>query len=173
MPVSTVQNESLSSSVSVMSSANLSPSKVQDQSKSPKSLRVSSPDKLAGDLHLLDNALKVTAEELSCAPAEAVGRSCHGTLYKATLGSGQVLAVKWLKEGIVKGKKEFAREAKKLGSIRHPNLVSLLGYYWGPKEHERLLISNYTDAPCLALYLLRKGQSPLSTYRVYHLHLFL
>lgn len=156
VPVSTVQNESLSSSVSVMSSANLSPSKVQDQSKSPKSLRVSSPDKLAGDLHLLDNALKVTAEELSCAPAEAVGRSCHGTLYKATLGSGQVLAVKWLKEGIVKGKKEFAREAKKLGSIRHPNLVSLLGYYWGPKEHERLLISNYTDAPCLALYLLRK-----------------
>ncbi|KAL3327873.1 hypothetical protein AABB24_035507 [Solanum stoloniferum] len=160
VPVSTVQNEPLSSSISVMSSANLSPSKVQDQSKSPNSLRVSSPDKLAGDLHLLDNALKVTAEELSCAPAEAVGRSCHGTLYKAMLGSGEVLAVKWLKEGIVKGKKEFAREAKKLGSIRHPNLVSLLGYYWGPKEHERLLISNYTDAPCLALYLLRKDAEP-------------
>lgn len=155
-PVSTVQNEPLSSSISVMSSANLSPSKIQDQSKSPNSLRVSSPDKLAGDLHLLDNSLKFTAEELSCAPAEAVGRSCHGTLYKATLCSGQVLAVKWLKEGIVKGRKEFAREAKKLGSIRHPNLVSLLSYYWGPKEHERLLISNYTDVPCLALYLLRK-----------------
>lgn len=160
VPVSSVQNEPLSSPISVMSSANLSPSKVQDQSKSPNSLRVSSPDKLAGDLHLLDNSLKFTAEELSSAPAEAVGRSCHGTLYKATLCSGQVLAVKWLKEGIVKGKKEFAREAKKLGSIRHPNLVSLLGYYWGPKEHERLLISNYTDAPCLALYLLRKGAEP-------------
>ncbi|XP_009628619.1 LRR receptor-like serine/threonine-protein kinase GHR1 [Nicotiana tomentosiformis] len=156
MPVSTVQNEPISSSISVMSSANLSPSKVQDQSKSPNSLRVSSPDKLAGDLHLLDNSLKFTAEELSCAPAEAVGRSCHGTLYKAMLGSGQEFAVKWLKEGIVKGKKEFAREAKKLGSIRHPNLVSLQGYYWGPKEHERLLISNYTNAPCLALYLLGK-----------------
>ncbi|MCD7459011.1 hypothetical protein HAX54_039807 [Datura stramonium] len=158
--VSTVENEPLSSSISVMSSANLSPSKAQDQSKSPNSLRVSSPDKLAGDLHLLDNSLKFTAEELSCAPAEAVGRSCHGTLYKAMLGSGQVLAVKWLKEGIVKGKKEFAREAKKLGSIRHPNLVSLQGYYWGPKEHERLLLSNYIDAPCLALYLLRKDAEP-------------
>ncbi|KAF3640366.1 putative protein YLS9-like [Capsicum annuum] len=155
-PVSTVQNEPLSSSISVMSSAKLSPSKDQDESKSPNSLRVSSPDKLAGDLHLLDNSLKFTAEELSCAPAEAVGRSCHGTLYKATLCSGEVLAVKWLKEGIVKGKKEFAREAKKLGIIRHPNLVSLQGYYWGPKEHERLLISNYMDATCLALYLLRK-----------------
>ncbi|KAJ8552071.1 hypothetical protein K7X08_028514 [Anisodus acutangulus] len=158
VPVSTVQNDPLSSSISVMSSANLSPSKVQDQSKSPSSLKVSSPDKLAGDLHLLDNSLKFTAEELSCAPAEAVGRSCHGTLYKAMLGSGQVLAVKWLKEGIVKGKKEFAREAKKLGSIRHPNLVSLQGYYWGPKEHERLLISNYVDAPCLALYLLKDAE---------------
>ncbi|KAJ8568369.1 hypothetical protein K7X08_027902 [Anisodus acutangulus] len=156
VPVSTIQNDPSSSSIYVMSSAILLPSKVQDQSKIPSSLKVSSPDKLAGDLHLLDNSLKFTTEELSCAPAEAVGRSCHGTLYKATIGSGQVLAVKWLKEGIVKGKKEFSREAKKLGSIRHPNLVSLLGYYWGPKKHERLLISNYVDVPCLALYLLCK-----------------
>ncbi|XP_060170022.1 LRR receptor-like serine/threonine-protein kinase GHR1 [Lycium barbarum] len=167
MPASTVQNEPLSSPISVMSSANLSPSKVQDQSKSPSSLKVSSPDKLAGDLHLLDNSLKFTAEELSCAPAEAVGRSFHGTLYKAMLGSGQVLAVKWLKEGIVKGKKEFAREAKKLGSIRHPNLVSLQGYYWGPKDHERLLLSNYTDAPCLGLYLLHKDAEPCKLHPLF------
>ncbi|KAK4419707.1 putative inactive receptor kinase [Sesamum alatum] len=79
--------------------------------------------------------------------------SCHGTLYKAVLSSGHVLAVKLLKEGIAKGRKEFAREAKKLGNIRHPNLVSLQGFYWGPKEHEKLIISKYINAPCLALYL--------------------
>lgn len=130
-----------------------SPSKIWHQPENSTALKVCSPDKLAGDLHLYDNSLKFSAEELSSAPAEPVGTSCHGTLYKAVLSSGQVLAVKLLKEGIAKGRKEFAREAKKLGHIRHPNLVSLQGFYWGPKEHEKLLISKYIDAPCLALYL--------------------
>ncbi|KAL8531072.1 hypothetical protein ACS0TY_007906 [Phlomoides rotata] len=141
----------------------LSPSKIQHQPENSTALKVCSPDKLAGDLHLYDNSLKFSAEELSSAPAEPVGTSCHGTLYKAVLSSGQVLAVKLLKEGIAKGRKEFAREAKKLGHIRHPNLVSLQGFYWGPKEHEKLLLSKYIDAPSLALYL--HGGTDLQTLR--------
>nr|GLL43266.1 probable inactive receptor kinase At5g10020 [Ipomoea trifida] len=162
LPVPVRQNEALSSPISVMSSANISPSRIQDPSKSPNSLKVSSPDKMAGSLHLFDSTLKFTAEDLSCAPAEAVGTSCHGTLYKAVLGSGHVLAVKWLKEGILKNRKDFAREVKKLGNITHPNLVSLLGYYWGPKDHERLIISNYVNSPCLALYLHDKNSKTLN-----------
>ncbi|KAL8211397.1 hypothetical protein R6Q57_005834 [Mikania cordata] len=119
----------------------------------PGSLDVCSPDKLIGELHLFHSSLVFSAQELSSAPAEMIGRSCHGTLYKAVLQSGHVLAVKWLKEGIAKGRKEFAREVTKLGSIKHPNLVSLQGYYWGPREYEKMLISNYIDAPCLSLYL--------------------
>ncbi|KAJ9542874.1 hypothetical protein OSB04_029380 [Centaurea solstitialis] len=119
----------------------------------PVPLEVCSPEKLTGELHLFHSSLVFSAEELSSAPAEMIGRSCHGTLYKAVLESGQVLAVKWLKEGIAKGRKEFAREVVKLGGIKHPNLVSLQGYYWGPREYEKMLISNYIDAPCLSLYL--------------------
>ncbi|KAL3850229.1 hypothetical protein ACJIZ3_012111 [Penstemon smallii] len=149
-----VSSESLRKSDAVSSSpSNTSPTKLNQQLENPIALNVCSPDKLAGDLQLFDNSLKFTAEELSSAPAEAVGMSCHGTLYKAVLTSGYILAVKLLKEGIAKGRKEFAREAKKLGNIRHPNLVSLQGFYWGPKEHEKLIISKYIDAPCLALYL--------------------
>ncbi|KAI3704243.1 hypothetical protein L1987_74459 [Smallanthus sonchifolius] len=118
----------------------------------PGSLEVCSPDKLIGELHLFHSSLVFSAQELSSAPAEMIGRSCHGTLYKAVLQSGHVLAVKWLKEGIAKGRKEFAREVTKLGGIKHPNLVSLQGYYWGPREYEKMLISNYIDAPCLFLY---------------------
>ncbi|KAA8550048.1 hypothetical protein F0562_001732 [Nyssa sinensis] len=146
-------NEGISSPVSHMLSANPSSSKNQQLSENPGSIKICSPDKLAGDLHLFDDSLMFTAEELSRAPAEVIGRSCHGMLCKAVLDSGHVLAVKWLKEGIAKGRKEFIREAKKLGNIRHPNLVSLRGYYWGPKEHEKLIISNYINAPCLAFYL--------------------
>ncbi|CAI0452253.1 unnamed protein product [Linum tenue] len=147
------KEEGLSSPISVCSSSHPSPSKGHLSPESPGMLKVYSPDKLAGDLHLFDSSLAFTAEELSRAPAEVIGRSCHGTLYKATLDSGAVLAVKWLKEGISKGRKEFGREVKKLGSIRHPNFVPLVGYYWGPKDHERMIIYSYFDAQSLGLYL--------------------
>ncbi|PPR99988.1 hypothetical protein GOBAR_AA20692 [Gossypium barbadense] len=127
---STRRDEGLASPMSILSSSNASPSKAEFPFESSSALKVRSPDKLAGDLHLFDGSLALTADELSRAPAEVIGRSCHGTLYKATLDSGNVLAIKWLKEGIAKGKKEFAREVKKLGYIKHPNLVSLQGYYW-------------------------------------------
>ncbi|KAE8734440.1 protein YLS9-like [Hibiscus syriacus] len=150
---STRRDEGLASPLSILSSSNASPSKDQFPFEGSSAIKVHSPDKLAGNLHLFDGSLALTADELSRAPAEIIGRSCHGTLYKATLDSGAVLAIKWLKEGITKGKKEFAREVKKLGYIKHPNLVSLQGYYWGPKEHEKLIISNYINARCLAFYL--------------------
>lgn len=142
-----------SSPMSLLSSSNPAPSKNQQLPGNPGVLQASSPEKLGGDLHLFDGPYLFTAEELSHAPAEVIGKSCHGTLYKATLDSGHILAVKWLREGIVKGRKEFAREVKKLGNIKHLNLVNLQGYYWGPKEHEKLIISNYFNAQPLALYL--------------------
>ncbi|CAH9133160.1 unnamed protein product [Cuscuta epithymum] len=149
LPAQTRKSEAISSSIS--------PTRIQYLSKSPKPLKVSSPDKIAGSLHLFDCASKFSADDLSCAPAQAMGTSCHGTLYKAVLESGHVLAVKWLKEGTLKNSKDFAREVKKLGNIRHPNIVSFIGYYWGPKDHERLILSNYVDSPCLALYLHHKN----------------
>ncbi|XP_057441513.1 probable inactive receptor kinase At5g10020 isoform X2 [Lotus japonicus] len=155
--------EGMSSPMSILSASNPSSSKSHLQVENPGSLKVSSPDKLVGDLHLFDGSLGLTAEELSRAPAEVIGRSCHGTLYKATLESGHALAVKWLREGITKGKKELAREIKKLGTIKHPNLVSIQGYYLGPKEHERLIISNYMNAHSLNIYLHdKRNLHPLS-----------
>ncbi|KAK9677927.1 hypothetical protein RND81_11G176500 [Saponaria officinalis] len=115
-------------------------------------IKIGSPDS-AGDLHMFDGSLSLTAEQLSGAPAEVIGRSCHGLLYRATLSSGHILVVKRLKVGIAKGKKEFAREARKLGNVRHPNLVSLQGYYCGTREHQKLIMSNYINSPCLGIYL--------------------
>ncbi|KAJ7956893.1 putative Receptor protein kinase [Quillaja saponaria] len=119
----------------------------------PVILDVYSPDRLAGELFFLDSSLAFTAEELSRAPAEVLGRSSHGTLYKATLDSGYMLTVKWLRVGLVKHKKEFSREVKRIGSIRHPNIVPLRAYYWGPREQERLLLADYIHGDSLALHL--------------------
>ncbi|XP_038881425.1 probable inactive receptor kinase At5g10020 [Benincasa hispida] len=119
----------------------------------PVTLDVYSPDRLAGELFFLDNSLLFTAEELSRAPAEVLGRSSHGTLYKATLDSGHMLAVKWLRVGLVKHKKEFAKEVKRIGSMRHKSIVPLRAYYWGPREQERLLLADYIFGDSLALHL--------------------
>lgn len=131
----------------------------------PVRLDVYSPDRLAGELFFLDASLAFTAEELSRAPAEVLGRSSHGTLYKATLDSGHMLTVKWLRVGLVRHKKEFAKEVKKIGSMRHPNIVPLRAYYWGPREQERLLLADYIQGDSLALHLYEttpRRYSPLS-----------
>lgn len=112
-----------------------------------------SPDRLAGELHFLDETITLTPEELSRAPAEVLGRSSHGTSYRATLENGVFLTVKWLREGVARPKKEFAKEAKKFANIRHPNVVGLRGYYWGPTPHEKLILSDYVAPGSLASFL--------------------
>ncbi|VVB13904.1 unnamed protein product [Arabis nemorensis] len=134
-------------------------------SDQPVMLDVYSPDRLAGELFFLDISLKLTAEELSRAPAEVLGRSSHGTLYKATLDNRHMLSVKWLRVGLVRHKKDFAREAKKIGSLKHPNIVPLRAYYWGPREQERLLLSDYMSGESLAMHLYEttpRRYSPMS-----------
>ncbi|XP_057825784.2 LRR receptor-like serine/threonine-protein kinase GHR1 isoform X2 [Cryptomeria japonica] len=119
----------------------------------PVILKVRSPDRLAGELYILDQNLVLTAEELSRAPAEVLGRSSHGTSYKATLDNGHLLRVKWLREGLAKCRKDFTREAKKFGNIKHPNIISLRGYYWGPSEHEKLILSDFMSSGSLVSHM--------------------
>ncbi|GLT53874.1 hypothetical protein SLA2020_271130 [Shorea laevis] len=141
-----------------------SPSKTSHFSWSPESgdsftaehfarLDVRSPDRLVGELHFLDDTIMLTPEELSRAPAEVLGRSSHGTSYRATLDNGLFLTVKWLREGVAKQRKEFSKEAKKFANIRHPNVVGLRGYYWGPTQHEKLILSDYISPGSLASFL--------------------
>lgn len=125
-------------------------------------LDVRSPDRLVGELHFLDDSISLTPEELSRAPAEVLGRSSHGTSYRATLESGMFLTVKWLREGVAKQRKEFAKEAKKFANIRHPNVVGLRGYYWGPTQHEKLILSDYISPGSLAVFLY--GNSCLNSF---------
>ncbi|KAL5577402.1 hypothetical protein UlMin_019101 [Ulmus minor] len=149
-----------------------SPSKNSQFSWSPESgdllatdslakLDVRSPDRMVGELYFLDDTITLSPEELSRAPAEVLGRSSHGTSYRATLENGMFLTVKWLREGVAKQKKEFAKEAKKFANIRHPNVVGLKGYYWGPTQHEKLILSDYISPGSLASFLYdrpgRKG----------------
>ncbi|CAA0836650.1 Leucine-rich repeat protein kinase family protein [Striga hermonthica] len=62
-----------------------------------------------------------------------IGRGGFGPVYRASLGDGQLVAVRRLVlSGPVGPQEDFERVARKLGKARHVNLVGLVGYYWAP-----------------------------------------
>lgn len=80
-------------------------------------------------------------EDLLRASAEMLGKGTLGTVYKAVLDDGSVVAVKRLKEINISGKKEFEQRMEVLGKLRHSNIVSLKAYYFA--RDEKLLVFDY------------------------------
>ncbi|XP_031497346.1 probable LRR receptor-like serine/threonine-protein kinase IRK [Nymphaea colorata] len=77
-----------------------------------------------------------------------LGRGGFGTVYHTVLRDGCPVAIKKLTvSSLVKSQEDFEREVRKLGKIRHPNLVQLLGYYWTPQL--QLLIYEYVSGGSL------------------------
>ncbi|KAL3643939.1 Inactive LRR receptor-like serine/threonine-protein kinase bir2 [Castilleja foliolosa] len=73
-----------------------------------------------------------------------------GTTYKAVLPDGSALAVKRLNECKI-AEKQFRMEMNRLGQIRHPNLVPLLGFCL--VEDEKLLVYKHLSNGTLASML--------------------
>ncbi|KAF2284696.1 hypothetical protein GH714_029354 [Hevea brasiliensis] len=69
-----------------------------------------------------------------------IGSGRTGTMYKAVLEDGTSLMVKRLQDS-QRSEKEFVSEMSTLGSVKHPNLVPLLGFCMANKE--RLLVYKY------------------------------
>jgi len=122
---------------------------------------VESGGDVGGKLVHFDGPLAFTADDLLCATAEIMGKSTYGTVYKATLEDGSLVAVKRLREKITKGHKDFEAEAAVLGRIRHPNLLALRAYYLGPKG-EKLLVFDYMPKGSLTSFL--HGQTSYPCY---------
>ncbi|KAI9092293.1 hypothetical protein K1719_027793 [Acacia pycnantha] len=70
---------------------------------------------------LLNRVMEATAK---LSDRFIIGRGAQGVVYKASLNSGQVFAVKKLAFSGNKGK-SMEREIQTLGKIRHRNLVKL------------------------------------------------
>ncbi|KAK6233422.1 hypothetical protein QUC31_005828 [Theobroma cacao] len=81
-----------------------------------------------------------------------LGRGGFGAVYRTVLRDGRSVAIKKLTvSSLVKSQEEFEREVKKLGKIRHPNLVALEGYYWTPSL--QLLIYEFVSGGSLYKHL--------------------
>lgn len=75
--------------------------------------------------------------------AAEIGQGAFGTVYKVSLGlQERMVAIKKLvTSNIIQYPEDFDREVQVLGKARHPNLLSLKGYYWTPQL--QLLVTEY------------------------------
>lgn len=81
-----------------------------------------------------------------------LGRGGFGAVYRTVLRDGHPVAIKKLTvSSLVKSQEDFEREVKKLGKIRHQNLVALEGYYWTPSL--QLLIYEFISGGSLYKHL--------------------
>ncbi|KAM0942718.1 putative protein kinase RLK-Pelle-RLCK-IV family [Dioscorea sansibarensis] len=103
-----------------------------------------------GSIHLNTNQIIKATQNFS--PALRLGEGGFGTVYKAVLPDGQVVAVKRAKkEHISALRDEFSNEVELLAKIEHRNLVKLLGY--NDKGNERIIITEYVPNGTLREHL--------------------
>ncbi|XP_059305971.1 leucine-rich repeat receptor-like protein kinase PXC1 [Lycium ferocissimum] len=92
-------------------------------------------------LVFFDRRKKFELEDLLRASAEMLGKGCLGTVYKAVLDDGIVVAVKRLKDANPCPRKEFEQYMDVIGKLKHPNMVKLRAYYYA--KEEKLLVYDY------------------------------
>lgn len=94
-----------------------------------------------------------------------IGNGGFGATYKAEITPGTLVAVKRLSVGRCQGIQQFHAEIKILGRVRHPNLVTLIGYH--ASEGEMFLIYNYLPGGNLKDFIQQRSQRAFD-WRILH-----
>ncbi|KAF3791095.1 putative leucine-rich repeat receptor-like protein kinase [Nymphaea thermarum] len=81
-----------------------------------------------------------------------IGVGGFGRVYKGILPSGEIVAIKRAKNGVMQGGLEFKTEIELLSRVHHKNLVSLVGFCFDKGEQMLVyeFIANGTLADCLS-----------------------
>jgi serine/threonine protein kinase len=84
---------------------------------------------------------ELTKATKSFSKSELLGSGTFGSVYKGTLPSGALVAVKRMRHESTHGEESFLAEAASLSQIRHRNLVQLRG--WCHEEEQLFLVYDY------------------------------
>ncbi|KAL4556394.1 hypothetical protein LXL04_039045 [Taraxacum kok-saghyz] len=100
----------------------------------------------AGDVPQLKGAKWCSFEELKRGTDNfseecIIGSGGYGKVYKGTLDSGHVVAIKRAQQGSLQGAHEFKTEIELLSRIHHKNLVALVGFCY--EQGEQMLVYEY------------------------------
>ncbi|PIA43980.1 hypothetical protein AQUCO_01800208v1 [Aquilegia coerulea] len=100
---------------------------------------------------------KFDLNDLLRASAEVLGSGTFGSSYKAALLSGPVVMVKRFRHMNNVGREDFQEHMRRLGKLRHPNLLSIVAFYY--RKEEKLLVTDFINNGSLA-YHLHGNRSP-------------
>ncbi|GFY98537.1 leucine-rich repeat protein kinase family protein [Actinidia rufa] len=89
--------------------------------------------------------------DLMKAAAEVLGNGGLGSAYKAVMGNGVSVVVKRMREMNKISRDSFDTEMRRLGKLRHPNILTPLAYHY--RKDEKLLVSEHVSKGSL-LYIL-------------------
>ncbi|KAI3957145.1 hypothetical protein MKW98_002772 [Papaver atlanticum] len=98
-----------------------------------------------------DVRVKFDLQDLLRASAEVLGSGSFGSSYKAVLLSGPSMVVKRFRLMNNVAKEEFQEHMRRLGRLSHPNLSSVVSYYY--RREEKLLVSEFAENGSLAYQL--------------------
>ncbi|KAK6944658.1 Leucine-rich repeat [Dillenia turbinata] len=112
------------------------------------SSRKSEPGKLS---FVRDDIDRFDLQDLLKASAEILGSGCFGSSYKASLANGQMVVVKRFKQMNNFGREDFQEHMRRLGRLKHRNVLPLVAYYY--RKEEKLLVTDFVKNGSLAGHL--------------------
>ncbi|CAI9101454.1 OLC1v1038784C1 [Oldenlandia corymbosa var. corymbosa] len=121
-----------------------------------------------GDAPQLKGARWLSFDELkkctdSFSDSNCIGVGGYGKVYKGTLASGQVVAIKRAQQGSMQGAVEFKTEIELLSRIHHKNVVGLVGFCYD--QGEQMLVYEYISNGTLRENLSGKSGTCLNWMR--------
>ncbi|TYG68749.1 hypothetical protein ES288_D05G177900v1 [Gossypium darwinii] len=104
------------------------------------------PKKSSGSIPQLKGARCFSFEELkkytkNFSEANDIGSGGYGKVYRGTLPTGELVAIKRAQQGSMQGGIEFKTEIELLSRVHHKNVVSLLGFCF--ERGEQMLVYEY------------------------------
>ncbi|MFQ6649290.1 hypothetical protein Gotur_022030 [Gossypium turneri] len=100
-------------------------------------------------------------ETLLKASAYVLGTSGSSIVYKAVLENGTAFAVRRIGDSSVARLKDFESQVRGIAKLKHPNLVKLVGFYWG--NDEKLVIYDFVSNGSLGCSSYRRLPGPSSS----------
>ncbi|KAK8595827.1 hypothetical protein V6N13_000513 [Hibiscus sabdariffa] len=98
-----------------------------------------------------DDRDKFDLSDLLQGSAEILGSGCFGASYKTTLPNGTAMVVKRYKQMNGAGKEDFQEHMRRIGRLKHSNVLNLIAYYY--RKEEKLLVCDFAENCSLAVHL--------------------
>ena len=102
-------------------------------------------------IFLKDDIEVFDLQDMLRASAEVLGSGNFGASYKADIAGGEAVVVKRYKHMNNVAREDYHEHMRRLGRLRHQNLLPLLAYYY--RKEEKLLVSHFIENGSLASHL--------------------